>query len=171
MLLSVRPTSFYFDKQKLKLVSIQNIKSELEENEIESYQRLIRILSHEISNSVSPINLVTTSLIKIIEKKVEADSTINLSQDEKDSFITGLKAMRKRSSGLSGFGEKFQNHTQLPKPSFTTFTVKDFIDVDILLKQNEIDENKISVSINIELADLMITADREMLDQVVLNFL
>lgn len=169
--LSLRSTKFRFNNKSIKLVSFHNIKSELEQKEIESYQKLIRILTHEIINSVSPINLVTSSLINTLEDNGEIIDPGKLSKEDLESFVTGLKAIKTRSRGLSDFVEKYRSLAKLPEPNFSLFKAINFIDNIIQLKKNEIEQFGISIEQNIEPSDLVLNGDRQMLEQVLLNLI
>jgi two-component system nitrogen regulation sensor histidine kinase NtrY len=66
--LYIRASEFTIRDEKIKLVSLQNIQPELEEKEADAWQRLIKVLTHEIVNSVGPIKLVSSSLMKTLVK-------------------------------------------------------------------------------------------------------
>ena len=103
--LSVKCSQFKIGDLEKKLVSFQSIKQEIESSEIESWQKLTRILSHEIMNSVSPIISISKHLKEQFTKKTMIDGSdkgiITINQ-----AIDGLKLIEERSSGLKEFLSK-----------------------------------------------------------------
>ena len=100
-----------------KLVSVQNIQSELEEKEMEAWQNLVRVLTHEIMNSVTPIS----SLANTVEEdlSLQLDSTEDnqtLSNDDFEDMHLAIQTIKKRSEGLITFVQDFRNLTHIPKP-------------------------------------------------------
>src|SRR5688572_29607639 len=110
--------------ENVKLISIQNIQSELEEKEMEAWQNLVRVLTHEIMNSVTPIS----SLAGIIEEElkpyvVEAHSE-PLSKDQLSDIHLSLQTISKRSDGLIHFVREFRSLTSIPRPKPVQINVR-----------------------------------------------
>ncbi|NVO01651.1 MAG: hypothetical protein HXX09_03035 [Bacteroidetes bacterium] len=165
-------TTFKTNNTNLSLVSFQNIKSELEQNEIESWQKLIRVLTHEIVNSISPITSLTNSLIRIFKKNegVEIVSPENLDSAVIEKVIKGLEIIEERGNGLMHFVEKYRSLTLLPRPEFRQINAKDFLEKTNHLFENVFSENNIKT--RIEAADdLVIRADSKLLEQVLINLI
>jgi len=76
--IAVYATQFQMQGQRYTLVSLQNIGQELEENELESWQKLIRVLTHEIMNSVAPISSLASTISKLLieDSKLEQQKLI-----------------------------------------------------------------------------------------------
>ncbi len=92
--LSIYSHPFVLKEEKNILISIQNIKEELEEKELEAWQNLIRVLTHEIMNSITPISSMTSTMLGMIDKE---DETIN--PDDIKDLIDALKTISSRSHG------------------------------------------------------------------------
>ena len=109
--LSVKAIEFKISGKPKKLVSLQNIKSELDEKEVDSWQKLISILRHEIMNSTVPI----TATIKIIAdffKKKGTDLPRPVKEIDEEVIrhtIRGLGIIEERSEGLVEFVEKYRS--------------------------------------------------------------
>ncbi|MCK7476789.1 MAG: hypothetical protein M0C28_03925 [Candidatus Moduliflexus flocculans] len=104
----------------LTLVSIQDIRGELEEREIEAWQKLIRVLTHEIMNSMTPIS----SLAGTVEGLI--DEGLCPSEPESLGDIRGaLKTIQRRSEGLLHFVDGYRNLARLPKPDLKFFPAAD----------------------------------------------
>jgi two-component system nitrogen regulation sensor histidine kinase NtrY len=171
--LAVKASVFKMEERKIKLISFQNIKNELEEKELESWQKLIRILTHEIMNSISPIS----STIKTIKgfltnsdnKKTRSVSDIE--QELIDDSVKGLSIIEERSNGLVDFVEKFRSLTLLPKPVFKQFSINELFESIKLLMAKELHKNKIAFEIQVIPASLTVTADKKLIEQILINLI
>ncbi len=171
--IAVKTTLFRIEKKEIKLMSFQNIKTELEENELDSYQKLIRILTHEIMNSTGPI-LSSISTIKEFLTDKETGITKNLKQINQellDDSVKGLNIVEERSNGLAEFVEKFRSLTLLPKPTFKNIQVTDLIkDIELLMKA-ECKKKNIKLTVEVVPQDLSFTADKKLIEQVMINLI
>jgi len=168
--LSMYATEFRMKEEEYTLVSIQNIHTELEEKEIESWQKLIRVLTHEIMNSITPISSLASTVKDILideeNKKIHIQ---DLDEEDLENVQNALITIQKRSLGLLNFVEIYRNLTRIPKPSFKHFPVLELIHrVNQLLKP-KFDELGINMTVKVLPEDLMITADPDLIDQVVIN--
>ena len=160
--LLVRVAEFKLEKNRIKLVSIQNIRPELEKEEIVAWQKLIRVLTHEIINSVSPISLLSASLIKDLEAK-------DINGTQVSTSLASLKAIQKRSDGLKRFVENYKSIAQVPEPKFSTFGIKELIEQVHILMKRDLEKFAIDFSFSVLPESLMLTADEKLLEQVLIN--
>ncbi len=169
--LAVKASVFKMEERRIKLVSLQNIKNELEEKELESWQKLIRILTHEIMNSISPIS----STIKTIKGFLTGSGNkrtrrVNdIKQELIDDSVKGLNIIEERSDGLVDFVEKFRSLTLLPKPVFRQFSIMELFDSIKLLMAKEVHINKITLKIQVVPPSLILTADKKLIEQILIN--
>jgi len=170
--LSFRAALIKSDQTWTKIISFQNIKNELDEKELESWQKLIRVLTHELMNSAGPINS-TISTIKefLTNPNGEAKTIDSLSDHVVDDTVEGLKIIEERSLGMMDFVSKFRSLTLLPKPSFTTFHVTELIRTIELLMADKISGNQIQFETRVAPAELAVTADKGMMEQVLINLI
>lgn len=108
--------------ENLKLISLQNIRSELEEKEMEAWQNLVRVLTHEIMNSVTPISSLATSL----EQEVSAGESLDKEQIE--DLQLSLQTISRRSANLINFVREFRSLTHIPKPRPENILVRNLLD-------------------------------------------
>ena len=164
---------FKIRDQMLTLVSIQNIQNELEEKEMEAWQKLIRVLTHEIMNSITPIVSLTSTVNGMIAD-VKEDDEFELPAEVEESFDDiqdALKTINKRSTGLLHFVETYRNLTRIPKPNFKIFKISNlFQNIAKLLDEN-IKKHNIDLQIMVDPVDLELTADEELFEQVLINLL
>ena len=168
--LSIRATEFILENEKLKLVTFQDIKSELEEQEVESWQKLVRILTHEIMNSTVPItNMVTIAREILADAGGDKKPVPRLSTEEIDDLIESLKTAEMRSKGLMNFVKTTKSLTQISKPSFRDVSVNNLFSRIRNLFKPETDQKKIQLNIIDCEPDILIKADLELLEQVIIN--
>lgn len=170
--LAIYATEFKINNRQVILVSIKNIQYELEEQEIESWQKLIRVLTHEIMNSITPISSLSTTLTTILDDFGENNTNI---QDEDLETLNevklALETIHKRSSGLLHFVDTYRNLTKIPKPNFGIFQVQKLFDNIHRLMQEEIKRKGIECEININPESLELSADEQLLEQVLINLI
>ena len=165
--LLIRGSKFKLDNTNIKLVSIQDIRPELEEEEIVAWQKLIRVLTHEIINSVSPISLLSSSLIKELEALSQNPPKGKATQVR--SWMESLEAIQKRSEGLKRFVENYKSIAKVPETNFASVSIKELIEqVHILLKR-DMEKQSIVFSFKVQPASLKVTADERLLEQVLIN--
>jgi nitrogen fixation/metabolism regulation signal transduction histidine kinase len=122
--LSINATEFKMRGEAYVLVSLQNIHSELEEKEIESWQRLIRVLTHEIMNSITPISsLAATIQEMLVDEQTNTINVERLEAEDLESIHSAMATIESRSRGLLNFVEIYRNLTRIPKPNFRHFKV------------------------------------------------
>jgi len=154
---------------KIKLVSFQDIDKHLYKNEIESWNKLIRILNHEIMNSITPI----TSLSKTMKKYFLDGQSIVLPEDISPNSINrtveGLEIIEERGVGLINFVNNYRKISTLPKPNKTEINIHKLLLQTKDLFQEE--DAKKEIEINVESTDKNLTlfADKEQLSQVLIN--
>jgi two-component system nitrogen regulation sensor histidine kinase NtrY len=170
--LSVYATEFRMRGDHFILASLQNISAELEEKEIESWQNLIRVLTHEIMNSITPISSLASTLIDLLEGSETDDAgDFHLAKDDVESLLSALRTIQSRSKGLSSFVEIFRNLTRIPKPNFRHFPVTELFDRCELLLRPKFQQTGITCSKKITPDNLMLTADPDLIDQVLINLM
>jgi two-component system nitrogen regulation sensor histidine kinase NtrY len=170
--ISAKASVFKMEESKIKLISLQNIKNELEEKELESWQKLIRILTHEIMNSISPIS----STIKTIKEFLSTSSrkakpVSEIGQEIIDDSVKGLNIIEERSDGLVDFVEKFRSLTLLPKPIYRQLSIKELFENIKLLMAKELQENNILLEIEVLPESLALTADKKLVEQILINLI
>ncbi len=162
-------TSFGMRNKIFKLVAIQNILPELEEKEIESYQKLIRVLTHEIMNSVTPISSLAATAGNML-------STVQNTNAERDKaamedIYSAISTIQKRSEGLIYFVEKYRSLTKIPNPTIQIVKVSEIFQRIHTLMETAIHGKGIIFSMGIEPKDLDLATDPDLLEQVMINIL
>lgn len=170
MNLSILATEFKLQNKSFKLVSFQDIKSELEANEIESWQKLIRVLTHEIKNSVIPISTLSDVILQLIKDENGLPDLNKLDEEGIEDLVGGLETIESRSKGLANFVKTYDQLTKVPKPDISTVAVENLINRLKNLFKADIDQHNIRFTVEIE-ANLEIQVDSDLIDQVLINLL
>lgn len=169
--LSVYAIELVLKKKVYKMITIQNINSELEEMEMEAWQNLVRVLTHEIMNSVTPISSLAATVEGDLNSRELENNSIVFNQDDKDDLLSAVQTIQRRSDGLIRFVKDFRNLTHIPQPNFETLKVKDLIEEINLLLSKELMENKIGYSSSVKPDNLSIEADKALVEQVLINLI
>ncbi len=167
--LIVSATEFRQRDRALKLISMQNIESELAEKEMEAWQKLISVLTHEIMNSVTPIASLASTVGDIVRASNNSDS--GLSSDERADIDEAVGTIERRCTGLLSFVQSYRKLTKVPTPKYEIVPLRDLFDDVYKLLARQTDEAGIDVTIEIDPETLEITADRELIEQVLINIL
>lgn len=159
--LAVYASVFKLGGEQYTLVSFQSIGHELEEKEMEAWQNLIRVLTHEIMNSVTPIASLASTGSSLARAEISQESI----GDIRDAFQT----IEKRSEGLLHFVRAYRNLTRIPKPSFQISPVKEIFNNVVRLLRTQLIDSNVGVEISIQPKQLEVTADPELIEQVLIN--
>lgn len=156
--LSIRVSDITVRKEHLRILALNDIHTELDDKEIDSWIRLTRVLTHEIMNSVTPI----TSL---------SDTLLALAKTKDEEIRSGLQTISTTGKGLLSFVESYRRFTRIPSPEPSLFYVKAFIDRMVELAKHQNPAGNISFSVDVSPADLILYADENLISQVVINLL
>jgi two-component system nitrogen regulation sensor histidine kinase NtrY len=159
--LSIHASEFKLDDRYYKLISMQNIRTELDAREMEAWQKLIRVLSHEIMNSVSPI----ISLSETLHGLVQGNRTLQVADHE--SLNKGLDAIRIRSEGLFNFTQSYRQLTGIPQLNLKQITGLSLMHRVQVLMHSKISEH--GIHFQVSGIDQTIVVDPELMEHVLIN--
>lgn len=141
--------------EQIRIISLKNIQSVLNETESEAWKKLVRILRHEIMNSMAPIISLAETFS---DKKIIYDS---------DLIHQSMQTIYRRSKGLVEFVQNYKQLADIPTPHIVAFQVSEMLEgLTNLLKAQDI-----CFSYEVNPADLVIKADRTQIEQVLLNLI
>ncbi|MBS1682620.1 MAG: GHKL domain-containing protein [Bacteroidetes bacterium] len=168
--LSIYAIELTLRNKVMKLISMSNIQNELEEKEMKAWQDLVRVLTHEIMNSVTPISSLAGVVENDLQVKIK-NSDLELKKDEAEDMHLSMQTISKRSAGLIRFVKEFKNLTHVPKPKLVEIKVKALLEELIMLHKKEITDQAISIESNIQSDELLLMADKTMIEQVLINLI
>jgi len=155
--------------KEFKLISLQNIQSELEEKEMEAWQNLIRVLTHEIMNSVTPISSLARTVESEMEEWLGNGQDINQIDNEQISdFHMAVHTIHRRSESLIKFVSDFRNMTRITLPNLSKVCIKELIQHVIAILRPEINQAMVIVEEDIP-RQLCIEIDEQQIEQVLIN--
>ncbi|MGM0579306.1 MAG: sensor histidine kinase [Bacteroidota bacterium] len=168
--LSVYAIELQLHDKHFKLVSLQNIQTELDEKEMEAWRNLIRVLTHEIMNSVTPISSLTgTTREMLSDYKVNGAEEVPIQKDDMDDLMYSLKTIESRSEGLIRFLNEFRNLTHTPNPKLKNENINVLLEGICLLMSKELKGKSINVHKSLDDRIPEIPIDRELVEQVIIN--
>lgn len=162
--LSLRTDRVKMQRGDIKIIILNNLNMELDRKEMESWVKLIRVMTHEIMNSIAPITSLTDTLLTNIRTKEDVLS------NEKEILTEGLETIHSTAKELLQFVQSYRQFTRIPTPQLITFDATELIDKAVhLTKENNLAKN-IVFKFD-EHTPFLITADRSHFTQVLLNLL
>ncbi len=167
--LAMYATELRMRERHYTLVSLHNIRSELEENEMEAWQNLIRVLTHEIMNSITPISSLASTVNDLIDNSSSHSDA--LSHEAIEDIRGALQTIEKRSQGLLHFVDAYRDLARIPRPEFRIFRIEElFSRVEQLLKP-QLEAANVSFATRIDPSTLELAADQGLLEQVLINLI
>ena len=174
--LSVRCTAVRLRGRLVTVVSLQNIRSELQQRELEAWQNLTKVLRHEIMNSITPIvslagtmrDIVETDLLPLALPSAEQAHIMPAVVGESvNDLRDALMTIEQRGAGIMQFVDAYRNFTTIPQPVFADVPVEPLLRTVVQLTQANSPECQISCQVSS--ANLAIRADASQIEMVLLN--
>ena len=168
--LSVNVSPVVILGSRYRIITIQDIRSEIEQKEIESWHKLIQILRHEIRNSVTPIASMTETIVMLVEDQPgKAKKPSDLSEQDMDDIHSSIHTVHDRSERLYHFVEKYRSLTRIPPPEKEKLPVQELVKNVSELFRKELEDKGI-LFINGKIDDeTVIDADPSLIEQVLIN--
>lgn len=155
--LSLSLNHMKLESEVITLLAIKDISNELSEKESESWNKLTRVLTHEIMNTIAPI----VSLAQTLSSRTETDEKV----------IRGLNVIREQSERLMEFTESYRHLSYMPDPVRKPFSITETLHNLSLLLQSDFEAARIHFTLRSTPSDIIITGDEKQLSQVFLNLL
>ncbi len=154
------------------IITFQDIRSEIEQKEIEAWHNVIRILAHEMLNSFTPVSSLA-STIKSLTEDDEGNKIGAGSLDDEDIQDINMAAstIKKRSDGLLAFVKDYRTISNVPVPQLKQLNIKEFLLTIELLMRPLIEEAKINLKILPIPANASVNADSKLIEQVLINLI
>ena len=150
-----------------RLLVINDIENEMDEKEIDSWIRLIRVLAHEIMNSIAPITSLSDTLLEIHKTNPAAHTPETIRQNT----INGLQVISETGKGLVSFVESYRKFTRIPQPEKEIIELNEFIQRMIILCSMEPNFSAITIQTQLTPENIRVYADPNLLGQVMLNLM
>ncbi len=156
---------------KRRLISLQNIENELTAHEMAAWQTVIRVMAHEVMNSLTPVTSLAATAQGLVKQVADDLDDDDAHKAQLSDAAEALETMSRRSEGLPHF---VQNHRRLTKRMVAKFERVKLERVFARLKRllaGDLDTRGIALSTSVEPATLEVDADPELLDQALINLM
>jgi len=161
--ISLRVTEIKLKRGLMRIITLNNIDSELESKEMESWIRLIRVMTHEIMNSIAPITSLSETMKFLYNSGADSD-------DLRQNTLEAFETIHTTAAGLLSFVESYRKFTAVPKPEIHNFVVNTLVDKIVKLHEQALAEKNITVKLNLP-EQLVAYADDNLVAQVLINLL
>lgn len=169
--IAIASTQIIMGGHSEKLVSLQDIQSELDVVQLQAWQDLVRVLTHEIMNSITPVASLAKTAVDLVndvtEKLGDSPELVEELTDVKDAVNT----VARRSDSLMQFVSSYRSLTRLPPPEKSTFKLSDLFEQVTKLAAHEWEDKGITLHTEIDPSELDVAADRDMIEQILINML
>jgi two-component system, NtrC family, nitrogen regulation sensor histidine kinase NtrY len=169
--LSLKATSFKTKDDEMVIISLQDIKNELDEKEVESWMKLIRVLMHEIMNTITPITSLSESLSNLYNSGGKPVMPDQMTSKSIAATLQGLNVIKEQGRGLMSFVESYRKLTRVPDPEKKLFKVADLLVRVQTLYDTDKQRNKSKIVVSLNEPGLELYADQNLIAQVLINLL
>jgi len=170
--LAIYATEFKVKDKVILLSTIKNIQNVLEEQETAAWQKLIRVLTHEIMNSIAPIASLSSTVESMIKPYVTGDmDKIKVDIETVREIQAALQTINKRSTGLMNFVETYRSLTKIPEPNFAVVRMKEIVQNVTTLMKKEVQESNVILTTTLEPDTIELQVDEQMIEQVLINLI
>ena len=169
--LAIAATQLTLAGKRELLISLQNIQSELDIAQLQAWQDLVRVLTHEIMNSITPVASLAKTAVDLVDdarsKVADHPDAVADLNDVTDAVTT----VAQRSDGLMQFVGSYRRLTRLPEPDRRQIAISPLFDSIARLAAGDWQEKQITLNIAVEPKELDVSADPDMIEQVLINLL
>ncbi len=170
--LALNSTILRLGTKNWKIVSMHNIYSELQQNELHAWQNLTKVLRHEIMNSITPISSLVSSMNDIMEEDlIKLSASYEMPLEAHQDLQLGLKTIENRSRGLVNFINAYRDYTNIPEPNFGNISAQQLIMYVNKLLHEDLQRHHIALKLNLPENDVILRADEEQLQLILINLI
>ncbi|MGB5554977.1 MAG: ATP-binding protein [Flavobacteriaceae bacterium] len=167
--LALKSTSISFENKELLLVVVQDIHKELDEKETDSWVKLIRVLTHEIMNTITPITSISESILKYYKTEKGLTSFTDLNENHILNTVKGLEVIKGQGGDLMEFVQSYRSFLSLPKPDKSIIKAKQLLEKVKVLMSQENDNGHFTFEIVTQPEDLELYIDEKQISQILIN--
>jgi signal transduction histidine kinase len=162
-------SGFVLKGEKITLVSVRDLSREMDRNELDAWQKLLRVLRHEILNSISPIQLIAGNLSERLQPDGELLPLEQLQAEEVEEIRAGLDTIQRRASGLSVFLDAYSNLYRTPEFHPEPTEIGELLQRTADLFKEEAEKQGTQLTVHIYPESLVVSMDVRMIEQVLIN--
>lgn len=167
--IALKATSITSNEEKLILVVAQDIHQELDEKETDSWAKLIRVLTHEIMNTITPITSISESVLNYFKKGEEIISIENINEDRLRNSVKGLEVIKEQGSDLMKFVQSYRTFLSVPEPDKELVKAGQFLEKVRILLQEQTEKQHTQIEIIVKPQDIELYIDEQQVTQILVN--
>ncbi len=169
--LTLAATEIIIDGDRERLISLQDIQSEIDATQAEAWQDLVRVLTHEIMNSITPVTSLAQTASELVDDVVRETGPESPIAEELEDVQSAVATVARRSDSLLQFIDSYRQITRLAPPEKKRVALADLFETVTSLAEAEWDDPGVALSSAVEPSGLYVYADRDLLEPVLLNLL
>ena len=169
--LTLAATEIVIDGDRERLISLQDIQSEIDATQAEAWQDLVRVLTHEIMNSITPVTSLAQTAAELVDDVVRETGPEAPFAEELEDVRSAVSTVARRSGSLMQFIDGYRQITRLAPPEKKRVALVDLFDTVTSLATAEWNDPRVALSSSVEPSGLYVYADRDLLEPVLLNLL
>ena len=154
-----------------KLISLQDIQSELDVAQLQAWQDLVRVLTHEIMNSITPVSSLAKTSTDLVDDAIEKVKGQQELVDELTDVRDAVDTVARRSDSLMHFVQSYRRLTRLPPPEKEQLVVRKIFEDVVKVATIDWETKNIELEMNVSTDGLEVSADPEMLEQMLINLM
>lgn len=167
--LAIVANKFTLKGEQYTLISLQDIRAELDANEMTAWQKLIRVLTHEIMNSVTPVVSLTTAMKMMMEDEEGKPIPVSkLDSETGEDLYRSVFAIENRGKGLLGFVNAYRDYTNPPQPELETVNLFSLASDVVQIMKSTMEGTELIIDVKSK-EDALVEADATLISQVVIN--
>ena len=173
--LAIHVRQIILGEEELRIIALNDIRNELDQQELDAWVRLTRVLIHEIMNAITPITSISDTLLQLShhdDMPADGSSTHSSSSSPlPDEVKQGLQTISHTGESLMHFVESYRRFTSLPTPSPEVFGLQEFLQRMVHLARHQYAAEEIQFLVEVQPDDLLLYADEKLISQVLTNLL
>jgi len=169
--LTLATTELIIAGKSERLISLQDIQSELDATQAEAWEDLVRVLTHEIMNSITPVTSLAKTAADVVNDVLEKARQDESVEDDLEDLRDAIETVARRSDSLVQFVDSYRQITRLAPPEKKRVRLAELFETVIRLAEAECPRDDVKFSINVSPSELDVYADRDLLEPVLINLL
>jgi nitrogen fixation/metabolism regulation signal transduction histidine kinase len=167
--LALKSTALSLNKEELLLVVAQDIHQELDEKETDSWVRLIRVLTHEIMNTITPITSISESILKYFKPDNNLINVNDIDENRIKNTVRGLEVIQEQGGDLMQFVQSYRSFLSLPPPDRALIPAQKMMDKVKVLLEQERQNGSLSIETIVSPKEIEFFIDEKQISQVLVN--
>ncbi|MGB5689546.1 MAG: ATP-binding protein, partial [Woeseiaceae bacterium] len=169
--LTLATTELIIAGKSERLISLQDIQSELDATQAEAWEDLVRVLTHEIMNSITPVTSLAKTAADVVNDVIEKARENEPVAEDLEDLRDAIETVARRSDSLVQFVDSYRQITRLAPPEKKRVRLAELFATVVRLARAECPRDDVEFSIRVQPTELDVYADRDLLEPVLINLL